>query len=358
MLDLEHQEDGNVKQETFGKTRAGQEIFLYTLENKHGLVAKVITYGALLTELHVPDRDGNLGDIVLGFDNLEAYLGHHPHFGCTTGRVANRIARGKFTLDGEEYTLAVNNPPNHLHGGKQGLSRRVWRGTEVESDAGPRVRFTYESPDGEEGYPGNLGIQVTYTLTERNELRIDYLATTDRPTPVNLTNHSYFNLDGAGNGTILDHELMIAADHYTPVDETTIPTGEIAPVRGTAMDFTEPTAIGARIARLPGKPGGYDHNYALNNQDGSLALAARVFSPRSGRVLEVLTTEPGVQLYTANYLDGGLVGKGGRAYPRHGALCLETQHYPDAVHHENFPSTILRPGGKYTQTTVFRFSVK
>jgi aldose 1-epimerase len=348
----------NMSKESFGKTPEGQEVHRFLLTNKNGLTAKVMTYGAILTELNVPDRSGKLADVVLGFDNLEGYLAGHPYFGATTGRVANRIARGKFTLEGKEYALATNNGPNHLHGGDKGLDKRVWTAEEVKSEAGPGVGFSYRSPDGEEGYPGNLDIQVTYVLTDQNELKIDYQATTDKATPVNLTNHSYFNLAGAGDGDILGHELMIAADRYTPVDATSIPTGEILAVKGTPMDFTQPMAIGARIGQLTGEPGGYDHNYVLNGQNGSLALAARVYDPKSGRVLEISTTEPGIQLYTGNYLDGKLTGKGGKVYKKRYGLCLEAQHYPDSVHHPHFASIILKPGATYKQTTVHKFSVK
>ena len=346
------------KMESFGKTPDGQEVRRFDLTNKNGLIAKVMTYGALLTELHVPDKDGKLADVVLGFDTLDGYLAGHPYFGATTGRVANRIARGKFTLEGKEYTLATNNGPNHLHGGEKGLDKRVWSAEEAKIDAGSSVRFGYRSPDGEEGYPGNLDMQVTYTLTDQDELKIEYQAVTDKATPVNLTNHSYFNLSGAGTGDILSHELMIVADRYTPVDATSIPTGEILAVKGTPMDFTQPTAIGARIDQLPGEPGGYDHNYVLNNQAGALALAARVHDPKSGRLLEVSTTEPGIQLYTGNYLDGKLTGKGGKVYKKRFGLCLEAQHYPDSVHHPHFPSVILRPGATYKQTTTHKLSVK
>ncbi len=347
-----------LQKEPFGKTADGQQVDLYTLTNKNGLIAKIMTYGALLTELHVPDRDGKIGDVVLGFNDLAGYLKGHPYFGATTGRVANRIAKGRFTLDGKEYTLATNNGPNHLHGGNVGLDKRVWKAKEVPAESGRAVKLTYLSPDGEEGYPGRLDIEVTYTLSSADELRIDYKAVTDKPTPVNLTNHSYFNLAGAGSGPILDHELTLFADHYTPVDAAGIPTGEIAPVQGTVMDFAKPMSIGARIDQLTGSPGGYDHNYVLNNQDGTLALAARVYEAKSGRQMEVLTTEPGVQLYTGNFLDGTVTGKGGKIYKQRYGLCLETQHYPDSVNQPSFPSTILRPGMTYRQTTIYRFSTR
>jgi len=354
--------EGSVKTgiavEAYGKTGDGKEIRLFTLTNRNGLVARVMTYGALLTELRVPDRDGNLGDVVLGFDSLDGYLAGHPYFGATVGRVANRIAKGQFELEGKKYQLATNNGPNHLHGGNVGLDKKVWEARETMTKDGPAVMFHYLSPDGEENYPGNLDIHVTYTLTNRDELRIDYVATTDRATPVNLTNHSYFNLSGAGKGDILDHILMINADHFTPVDDTLIPTGEIQPVKGTVMDFTTPTAIGARIDRVGGNPTGYDHNYCLNQKDGSLALAARVKSPRSGRIMEIYTTQPGVQFYSGNFLDGTVKGKGGIAYQKHYGFCLETQHYPDSVNHKNFPTVILRPGQTFRQTTVHKFSAE
>lgn len=341
----------NVQVSSFGKLADGTPVSLFTLTNGGGLVAKITNYGAIITELHVPDRAGNLGDIVWGFDNIGQYLKAHPYFGATVGRVANRIAKGKFTLEGKTYRLAVNNGPNHLHGGLKGFDKVVWK---AESQGAASVKFTYTSPDGEEGYPGTVGVIVLMTLTEKNELTLEYTATTDQPTPVNLTNHSYFNL--AGSGDILSHELMMAADHFTPKDENSIPTGEIKAVKGTPMDFTKPHAIGSRFAQLAEKPVGYDHNYVLNGGGKSLSLTARVFEPRTGRVLEVSTTEPGVQLYTSNYLDGSLTGKGGVVYRQHSAFCLETQHFPDSVNHPNFPSTILRPGQTYRQTTVHKFS--
>lgn len=348
-----------VTKDTFGTTPEGEEIEIYTLLTSGGMLAKVMTYGATLTELHVPDRNGALADVVLGFHDLDGYLKGRSYFGCTTGRVANRIAGGKFTLGGKEYTLATNNPPNHLHGGDRGLDKRIWKARITETEGDPAVEFTYLSPDGEEGYPGNLSVTVVYTLTAENGLRIDYTATTDKATPVNLTNHSYFNLSGAGNGTILDHELTLMADQYTPVDDTLIPVGEIRPVGGSVMDFTKPVAIGARIDEVPGAPpGGYDHNYVLNSQDRSLAPCARVHDPHSGRVMEVSTTEPGVQFYSGNFLDGTVTGKGGKVYEQRFGFCLETQHYPDSVNHPNFPSTILEPGDTYRQTTVYKFTNK
>jgi aldose 1-epimerase len=337
----------------FGKLPDGTAADLFTLTNANGLIAKVTNYGAIITELHVPDRQGKLGDVVLGFDHLAPYLHRHPYFGATVGRVANRIAKAQFTLDGQTCKLAANNGPNHLHGGLKGFDKVMWK---AQPMPGAAVKFTYTSADGEEGYPGKLEVAVVMALTDANDLRIDYTATTDKPTPVNLTNHSYFNL--AGEGTVLAHELTLAADYYTPVDGGLIPTGEIAAVKGTPMDFTSPQPIGARFSQLPGNESGYDHNFVLRGGGKSLAPAARVFEPKSGRVMEALTTEPGVQLYTANFLDGSLTGKRGVVYRQHSAFCLETQHYPDSVNQPKFPSTILRPGQTYRHTTVYRFSTK
>lgn len=342
-----------VTQEWFGDSPDGK-IYRYTLTNRNGLVARLINYGAQLTELHVPDRQGEMADIVLGFETIDGYLAGNG-LGATMGRVTNRIREGKFTLDGQEITLTTNWGVHHLHGGEKGLSARVWRAGEIGNGPVDAVVFSYLSPDGEEGYPGNLSVEVTYTLTHDDELRLDYRATTDKATPVNLTNHAFFNLAGAGSGTILDHDLTIRADHYTPADEESFPTGEIRPVKDTVMDFTKTFAIGARIDQAPG--GGYDHNYVLNNQDGSLALAATVCHHGSGRLMEVYTTEPGVQLYTSNDLEVAVPGKGGKRYGTHHAVCLETQHYPDSVNHPNFPSTILRPGQTYAQTTVHRLQL-
>ena len=340
-----------VRKSSFGKLPDGTAVDLYTLENANGLVAKVTNYGAIITELHVPDRRGQLGDVVLGFDNLEQYLKGHPYFGSTVGRVANRIAKGRFTLDGKTYTLAINDGANHLHGGLKGFDKVVWH---AEEQAGAAVRFAYTSPDGEEGYPGTLEVAVTVTLTDANELRLDYRATTDKPTPINLTNHSYFNL--AGQGDVLRHEVMIAADRYAPSDSALIPTGEIQPVKGTPMDFTQPQAVGSRFSQLHNVPVGYDTSYVLNGGGKGLALAARVYEPETGRVMEVHTTEPSVQFYTSNFLDGSLTGKRGIVYRQHAALCLETQHLPDSVNQPQFPSIILRPGQSYRQTTVHKFS--
>jgi aldose 1-epimerase len=348
---------GSLERMDFGKTAEGTPVELYVLTNGK-MTAKVMSYGAILTELSVPDRTGKIGDVVLGFDNLAAYLAGHPHFGATTGRVANRIAKGAFTLDGKEYKLAINNGPNSLHGGLKAFDKKVWKAEDASGPAGPAVKFTYISPDGEEGYPGNLTVTVTYTVTADQELKIDYSAVTDKATPVNLTNHSYFNLGGPESGDILGHELTLLAEEFTPVDETLIPTGKLAPVKGTPLDFTNPTPIGARFDQLKGDPLGYDHNYVLRGDGKTPALGARVFDPGSGRVLEMFTTEPGVQLYTANFLDGKIKGKGGVVYKQHHAFCLEAQHFPDSINQHSFPSTVLRPGEKYTQTTIYKFSTK
>ncbi len=347
--------NGYVYVEPFGKTQDGQAVEVYTLKNAHGLTAKVITYGAILTEMHVPDKAGNFADVTLGFNDLKDYLKGHPFFGATTGRYANRIAGGKFAIDGKEFKLAVNNGPNSLHGGLKGFDKVLWKAREVQNPLGPSVRFEYTSADGEEGYPGNLEVVVVYTLTNNNELRIDYGAETDKPTVVNLTNHAYWNLAGEGQGTILDHQLQILATQFTPVDDTSIPTGEFKNVEGTPMDFLKPHTIGERIARAP-NGNGYDHNFVLRKTGpGTLDLAAVLKDPKSGRVMQVLTSEPGIQLYTANYLDGSLTGKSGGKYVKNGAVCLETQHFPDSPNKPSFPSTVLRPGERYMTTTVHRF---
>ena len=338
----------------FGKLPSGKSADLFTLTNANGLVAKITNYGTILTELLVPDRRGRLGDVVLGFDNLAQYVKGHPYFGCTCGRVANRIARGKFMLGGKKHSLAVNNGPNALHGGKVGFDKVLWKATPLD---GATVQFDYTSADGEEGYPGKLAVTVVMQLTDADEWRIDYTATTAKPTPVNLTNHTYFNL--AGQGDIKRHKLMIAADYYTPTDETLIPTGEIRPVKGTTLDFTKPTPIGKRFAKLGGKPQGYDHNFVLRGDatnSGQPAFCARVIEPKSKRMMEIFTTTPGVQLYTANWLDGSLKGKGGFVYQQHTGFCLETQHFPNSINIPHFPGTILRPGETYRQTTIHRFS--
>lgn len=346
-----------IKKEIFGYLPDGQAIEAYLLTNSHGLKAKIMTYGATLISLEVPDRKGQMADIVLGHKELEGYLKRetNPYFGATVGRYANRIAKGKFILDGIEYYLATNDGPNHLHGGLKGFDRVVWKAETFEEERAVGLRFSYLSPDGEEGYPGNLNCTVIYRLTEDNELRLDYEATTDKATPVNLTHHSYFNLAGEGQGTILEHELMINADYYTPVNAELIPTGEISPVKGTPFDFTVPKPIGLEIDQVQG---GYDHNFVLRESESSLKLAARLFEPVSGRLLEIYTTEPGLQFYSGNFLDGSIKGKSGRPYQKHAGLCLETQHFPDSPNRPHFPSTVLRQGEKYISTTVHRFSIK
>jgi aldose 1-epimerase len=330
-------------------------VDLYVLTNTRGMVAKVMTYGATLTELHTADRNGKSADIVLGFEELADYLRGHPYFGAVIGRVANRIARGRFKLDGVEYKLATNDGLNHLHGGLKGFDKVQWQAEPAQTSNGSGVKFSYFSHDGEEGYPGNLSVAVTYVLTEENELRIEYVASCDKATLVNLTNHSYLNLAGAEHTNILGHELSLAADHFTPVDDGLIPTGEIRTVRGTPLDFRKSTSIGARISELPG---GYDHNFVVNRSDKGLTSAACVYEPTTGRTMEILTTEPGIQFYSGNFLDGSLKGKKGIVYGKHHGFCLETQHFPDSVNHPNFPTTILRPGEIYAQTTIHRFSTK
>lgn len=341
-----------VQKETFGTTPDGAGVELYTLTNSNGLKARLITYGAILVSLETPDRNGNSGDITLGYDSLEGYIKENPYFGASVGRFANRIAKGKFTLDGVEYKLAVNNDENHLHGGIKGFDKVVWDAESVKQDSAVGVKFTYLSKDGEEGYPGNLACTVIYTLTNNDELKISYEAETDKATPVNLTHHSYFNLAGQGTGDILKHELLLNADKFTPVDEGLIPTGELRRVKDSPMDFTAPQKIGARIDSVQG---GYDHNYVLNNSDGALALAAKVYEPTGGRVMEIYTTEPGIQFYSGNFLDGSIIGKSGKIYLKHYGFCLETQHFPDSPNKPDFPSVILKPGEKYTHVTVHKF---
>lgn len=328
-----------VEEREYGKLPDGAVVREFTLRNGKGMVAKVISYGATLTELQAPDKNGVFTNVVLGARSLDEYTKSFSAAAATIGRFGNRIAKARFTLDGTEYKLAANNGPNHLHGGPTGFAKRVWTGKAL--DSGNAVQFTYFSKDGEEGYPGNLTVKVTYTLTENNELRLDYEATTDKATPINLTNHAYFNL--AGQGDILDHELWLAADHYTPVDAALIPTGEIAPVKGTPLDFTTPKKVGERIDAFRPGLAGYDHNYVINNGGKSLVLAARLIDPKTGRVMEMRTTEPGFQLYAGNHV-------------KHKGLCLETQHYPDSVNHPNFPSAILRPGSTFKSTTIYAFS--
>jgi len=344
-------------QNEFLEKSTAPPVETFVLTNRRGLRAKLTNWGACLLEMHTPDRHGALADITLGFDTLDGYFAPHPHFGVTTGRFANRIARGKFTLDGVTYTLAANNGPNHLHGGPTGFHARAWKAEAPGS--GKNVRFSYTSADGEEGFPGTLEIATTYTLTDDDELRIDYEATTDKPTVLNLTNHAYWNLAGANAGSILAHEVTLHANRYVPVDAAGIPTGGFAPVSGGPMDFTTPKTLARDFDQLRGKPGGYDHSYLVGHaHEGALTLAAEVSEPGSGRVLEVSTTEPAVHLYTGNFLDGSVIGKGGHAYQKNDGFCLETQHFPDSPNHPEFPSTVLRPGQVFRSTTVHRFSVR
>ena len=342
-----------IKAEAYGKMPAGDEVMLFTLSNDAGMEVGIIDYGGIITSIKVAGRDRRFEDVVLGLGTLEAYLQRSRYFGATIGRHANRIARGKFVLDGVEYSLSINDGENHLHGGGQGFDKVVWQ-PEIEHG----LRLNYFSPDGEQGYPGNLRATVTFFLSEANELRIDYQATTDQATIVNLTNHSYFNL--AGGGSILDHELKIEADSFTPCCKGLIPTGEIRKVGGTPMDFTSATPIGARIDAVDEQlqlAGGYDHNFVLRSGGGDLHQAATVYDPQTGRMLEIFTTEPGMQFYSGNFLDGSIIGRDGRGYQRHSGFCLEPQHFPGAPNHPNFPSTVLRPGEQYRQTSVYRFSV-
>ena len=341
----------------------GTPVDEVTLKNRRGVELHAISYGGIITSLKVPDRAGKPGDVVLGFDKPESYWADPPppFFGAIVGRYGNRIGKGKFTLDGKPYSLATNNGVNHLHGGNKGFDKVLWTITTKDAPEGSQAIFSRTSKDGEEGYPGNLQVRVTYTLTEKNELIVDYHATTDKATPVNLTQHSYFNLAGEGSGDILGHQLTIDADRYTPVDDTLIPTGELAPVQGTPFDFRQPTAIGARIDQdnpqlKNGK--GYDHNWVLTRKGTGLQHAARLTDPKSGRTMDVATTEPGLQFYSGNFLDGTIKGKGGHVYAHRSGLCLETQHFPDSPNKPKFPSTILQPGKAYESRTVFTFSAK
>jgi aldose 1-epimerase len=345
----------SVTHQPYGKMPDGTAVELYTLTNAHGMHADIITYGGTVVRLTAPDRAGKLADVVLGMDNLDGYRSQPNYFGALIGRYGNRIGRAKFTIEGKEYTLPKNDGANTLHGGARGFDKRVWKARPANGG----LELTYVSADGEEGFPGTLTAKVVYTLTDQNELKIDYTATTDKPTVANLTNHSYFNL--AGEGTILQHEVTIVADRFTPVDAGLIPTGELRSVKGTPFDFTKSTAIGARIDAKDEQiqfGHGYDHNWVLNSSNGSLAKAAEVHDPKSGRVMEVWTTEPGLQFYTGNFLDGKVIGKGGTAYPFRAAFCMETQHFPDSPNQPKFPTTELKPGQTYHTTTVYKFSAK
>jgi aldose 1-epimerase len=361
-----HKSANNSTKDTMSKTTAsatenrfgtyeGQDVMQYTLTNQAGMVVKLINYGGTITNIFVPDSNGKLEDVVLGFDSLGGYLSkENPFFGCITGRYANRIANGRFQIDGKQYQLPVNNNGNTLHGGINGFNTKYWKGERMPGDSS--VKFSYVSKDGEEGFPGNCSVQVTYTLTPNNELRIEYEATTDKATPVNLTNHSYFNLSAGKDSTVLGHEIMINADSFVAVNNELIPTGELEPVKGTAMDFNVPLTIGTDISKVAG---GYDHTYVLNKKGGSEPeLAVALHHPTSGRYMEVFTTEPGVQFYSGNFLNGILTGKYGHKYVKHAGLCLEAQHFPDSPNQPTFPNTILRPGETYRQTTVYKFSVK
>jgi aldose 1-epimerase len=334
------------------------KVSSYTLRNASGITAKFTNWGTILTELHVPGRDGKTADIVLGFDTVDEYLKPHPFFGAVAGRVANRIANASFTLDGKEYPLAKNNGPHTLHGGKRGFDKHAWAATQGDGPDGAWITFTRTSPDGEEGFPGTVKAAVTYRLTPKNELIIEMTATTDKPTLVNLANHTYWNLAGQGSGTVLGQEMQLFCDRYTPGDATLVPKGTIEPVAGTPFDFTKPKKIGQDIEKTGGNPTGYDTNFVINGKAGELRPAAKVVDPGSGRVMELFTTEPGVQFYTGNFLDGTVKGKGGAVYMKHAGFCLETQKYPDAIHHPDWPQPILRPGETYRHVMVNRFSVQ
>ncbi len=351
--------EASVQDRIFGHLPDGSPVTLYTLSNARGMEVGVMDLGATVVSLVVPDRSGHFADVVLGFDSVQPYLTKSPYFGAIVGRYANRIARGVFRLDGATYHLPINNPPNSLHGGARGFDKRMWSATVVGRNPAS-VRFQRISPDGEEGYPGTLTVSVTYTLLEDNELKVSYQAATDKPTVLNLSNHAYFNLAGQGQGTVLGHQMTINADRYTPVDETLIPTGRIAPVENTPMDFRKPRTVGERLRQVGGTPVGYDHNYVLNKSwlGGRVQWAATVYDPDSGREMRISTDQPGLQFYSGNFLDGTLHGKGGRVYPQYSAIVLETQHFPDSPNRENFPSTVLRPGQTFQSTTIYRFGVR
>jgi len=353
--------EGSVSKAEFGKTPEGETVDAYTLTNSEGMEVRAITFGGIITSIRVPDRAGKLDDVVLGFNDLAGYLKNPPYFGAIIGRYGNRIGGGRFKLDSKTYTLAINNRPNHLHGGIKGFDKVVWKAESFKNGDNVGIVFTHTSPDGDEGYPGTLSLRVTYTLNNKNEIAFDYQATTDKATPVNLTQHSYFNLAGEGSGDILKHVMTIHASKITPVDQNLIPTGELAPVDGTPFDFRKPTAIGARISDNDTQiryGNGYDHNFVLDRDGNGLVLAAHVEEPATGRVLEVLTTEPGIQVYTGNFLDGTLTGKSGRPYKQRTGFALETQHYPDSPNKPRFPNTILKPGETYRSKTVFAFGVE
>ena len=351
--------EASVTKQSFGKTATGENIDIYTLTNSHGLEARIMNLGGIVVSLKTPDRNGRLDDIVLGFDNLQDYLKPHPYFGSVVGRYGNRIARGRFTLNGVEYKLAVNNGENHLHGGLKGFDKVIWTGRSRQTPAGPAVILSYLSKDGEEGYPGNLRVTMTYTLTNSNELKINYTATTDKDTVINLTHHSYFNLLGEGNGNVLNHQMKINADYFVPTDAGSIPLGELKKVDGTPFDFLKSTTIGNRIDGDDEQlkfGNGYDHTWVIKGRPGVLRQAAIAYEPVNGRRIEVWTTEPGMQFYTGNFLDGTLTGKAGKPYPRRSGFCMETQHFPDSPNQPKFPTTRLRRGAIYRSTTVYKFT--
>jgi aldose 1-epimerase len=347
-----------LEQENFGKTAAGETVERYTLRNARGMTAKIITYGATVTELFAPDRDGKSADVVLGFDDIASYETHSGHIGCMVGRVAFRIREGQFVLDGKNYQLEMNEGTTHLHGGPRGFSKRIWQAEPLELGGQPAVKFSIRSNDGDQGYPGTLEAEAVYSLTDDNALRIDCTATTDKPTLVNMTHHGYFNLAGAASGDILSHVLQLDADRLIPSLALGIPTGEIAPVAGTPFDFTRPTTIGARIAETGGDPAGYDLCFMRNSSESEMARVAEAFDSTSGRAMEVWTTEPAFVLYTANYLDGTMPGKGGAKHDKHAGFCIETGRPPDAIRYPNYPSIVLRPGETYRHRCEYRFSTK
>jgi aldose 1-epimerase len=348
-----------IKKSHFGKTPDGTPVEIYTLRNEQGMEARIMTYGGIVVSLKVPDKNGKFGDVVLGYDHLDGYLTNSPYFGALIGRYGNRIAKGKFSLDGQDYTLATNNPPNALHGGVKGFDKVVWKARPVETFYGPALELTYLSKDGEEGYPGNLSVTATYTLTEENALRLDFTATTDKDTLCNLTHHSYFNLRGSGD--ILDHVVQINATKFTPVDATLIPTGELKAVEGTPFDFRKPTPIGAHINADDPQikfGNGYDHNFVMDKFPHEFGLAATIYEPTSGRLMEVYTTEPGIQFYSGNFLDNTIKGKGGWVYQRRDGFCFEPEGFPDSPNHPDFPSTELKPGDIYKNTIIYKFYVR
>jgi aldose 1-epimerase len=342
----------DIRKEPFGMT-SGKEVFLFTLSNNRNMTVKLTNYGGIVTSITTPDKSGKIADVVLGFNTLQEYQAENPFLGALVGRYGNRIADARFVLKGKEYKLARNDGKNHLHGGMVGFNKVVWDATENKTDDGVAVKLSYLSKDGEEGYPGNLQVTVTYLLNDQNELVITYEANTDKTTVINLTQHSYFNLEGEGSGNVLGHEMMINADKYTAINAEHIPTGEIQAVANSPLDFRKSKTIGAKIDELEG---GYDHNYVLNKSNNELSLAAKVYEPNSGRRMEVYTTEPGMQFYTGNFLDGTLKGKAGKSYIKHSGFCLETQHFPDSPHNPEFPSTVLNPGETYKQVTIYKFS--